>query len=186
MAGEIEAAAAAATLQLQQMKLDYEASPDRQLERDEAALATMRSDPHHLNLALTSENARNQEALLEAKIRDAKAATPAVRTDAERLGEILSGKAEVPLIETTVDGQLTTHATMIAVDDLRSLGLTDAAVTAALNGGRETRASIADAKWIYEELMGDEMWVAKLAAGNREARKQLTLLNIVMNSQPVD
>jgi exonuclease VII large subunit len=99
MTDAIERQAAEATAQLAQMKADYESSTERQLERDRAELARLESDPDHLNRQLTSEHARRDVAAVKARIAVAEAATPVVRTDAERLGEILAGKVEVPLIE---------------------------------------------------------------------------------------
>jgi hypothetical protein len=173
--GDMDRAAPAASntaADTEMAKLVEEHHKSQQLERDEAALARMRSDPRHLNFALTSENARNQEALLEANIRDAKAGAEAavtsrVLTDEQRAKLAIEGKVDFRGPSATVEGQIPLADFGAAVDHLRALGLTDAAVAAAVNGGRETRAAIADARWIFEELMGDEMWVAKLAAGNR-------------------
>jgi hypothetical protein len=186
MAGEIEAAAAAATAQLAQMKADFEASPERQLERDRAELARLENDPHHLGARLTNERAQADIAALKARIAIGEATTPVVRTDAERLGDILSGKADIPLIETTVDGQLTTHATMTAVEDLRALGLSDATIGEAINGAKYPPHYIRWAKALFEDHMSRPEWVAKLLAGDKAARKDLACMQIIMNSTPID
>jgi hypothetical protein len=107
-------------------------------------------------------------------------------TDAERLGDILSGKAEVPLIETTVDGQLTTHATMIAVEEFRSLGLSDREIAAAVSGTKQSKTAIGDAEWLRNALLADDAWVQKWTAGNKVARGQLMLLDIIRNATPID
>ena len=186
MTDAIERQAAEATRQLQQMKIDYEASPQRQLQRDREELARLENDPDHLNRQLTSEHARRDVAAVKARIAVAEAATPVVRTDAERLGEILSGKAEVPLIETTVDGQLTTHATMTAVEDMRALGLSDATISEAVNGAKYPPHYIRWAKQLYEEAMSNPEWVSKYLAGDKAARKDLACMQIIMNSEPIE
>jgi hypothetical protein len=186
MSEQIDREAAAATAQLAQMKTDYEASPERQLERDRAELSRLESDPDHLNRQLTSEAARRDVAAVRARIAVAEAATPVVRTDAERLGDILSGKAEVPLIETTVDGQLTTHATMTAVADLRALGLSDATIHEAVNGGKYAPHVIRWATQLYQEAMSDPTWVSKYLAGDKAARRDLVCMQTIMNGTPIE
>src|SRR5262249_43186612 len=46
-------------------------APENKLARDKEALERMRNDAHHLNRRLTTADARNEEAMLAARIRDA-------------------------------------------------------------------------------------------------------------------
>jgi hypothetical protein len=62
---------AAATAQLAEMTKAYHDRPEAKLDRDREALERMRNDPSHLNRRLTSLDARNEEAFLAARIRDA-------------------------------------------------------------------------------------------------------------------
>ena len=52
MAGEIEAAAAAATIRLAELQDAYNNSPDMRIERDRTRLAELQNDPHYLGYLL--------------------------------------------------------------------------------------------------------------------------------------
>jgi hypothetical protein len=73
MAGEIEATAVAATARLVEMKVAYEASPQRRIERDREQLAGLESDPFHVNAALTNESARANVLAIKSRLAVAEA-----------------------------------------------------------------------------------------------------------------
>jgi hypothetical protein len=177
---------AAGDAAMAQLIEQFHASPEQRLARDRAELAARENDPFFQNKLLTSEQAQRDVAVIQARIAIASDELAKLHGPNRIEHALTTDPATDPLSDSTIDGELPMHALRSQVEEFRSLGLTDAGIAAALNGGRETRAAIADAKWIYEELMADEMWVAKLTAGNREARKQLALLSIVMNATPTD
>jgi hypothetical protein len=167
-------------------KLIEEHHKSQQLERDEAALARMQSDPHHLDRALVSEAARNQEAMLAAKIADAKAKATELH-GVDRITHALTTDATSdPLFDSTINGELPMHALRSQVEEFRSLGLSDREITAALNGAKQSKTAIGDAEWLRGALLADEAWVQKWTAGNKVARGQLMLLDIIRNATPID
>jgi hypothetical protein len=101
MADAIETAAAEATIKLAEMTKAYRDSPEMKLELDRLALQKMRNDPHHLDRALVSEAARNEQALLEARIKDAEAGA-----DAAVASRVLSDTQRVDLAMLAINGDV--------------------------------------------------------------------------------
>jgi hypothetical protein len=146
--------------------------------------------------------------MLEAKIRDAKAAavapaaSPAL-TDMQRrffaspdlvqgpglervVRALATPAASDPLFDSTSNGELPMHALRSQVAAYRELGLDELSIAQALHGARCPRNIIAQAKTLYDGLMSEPSWVAKLAAGDRAANKENVLMSIVMNAMPTD
>jgi hypothetical protein len=183
------ASKSAADQQMAELIEQFHSSPEQRLARDRAEIERLQNDPYFMNKRVAGDaGAEAQETALQARIAIAEAEVAKLHGPNRIEHALTTDPATDPLSDST-DGsasELPMRALRSQIEEFRSLGLTDAGINAAVNGGKETRASIADAKWIYDELMADEMWVAKLTAGNREARKQLALLSIVMNATPTD
>ncbi len=187
MAGEIEAAAAAATAQLAQMKTDYEASPQRQLERDREQLARLESDPFHQNKQLSSEAARQDVAAIKSRIAVAEAGAEAavaaqVLTDAQRTALVIEGKIDPHGPSSTISGQIPLGDLGAAVEDFRVAGLNDIQINQAINGAKYHRGTVDAGRQLFEQRMSDPAWVAKLAAGDRATKKEKLLIDIVLNA----
>ncbi len=179
---QITRQAADATIKLAELQKAYASSPEHKLARDRDRLAELQSDPYHLNrLVAGSAAARAEEQALRSNIAVIESQLESTRQDAALRGE----KIDLPaLIETTREGVLPQREMLTAVTDLRDLGLNDACIDEAINGARNPPAIIAAAKERLEARLSDAEWVRKLAAGDRATRRELTLLNIVLNSTP--
>jgi len=171
----------AANAKFEELKRIYANSADQKIARDRAALERLRSDPHHLDRKLAGNAmARDDEQSLIARIAIAES-----KAEAERLDRPTTEKIDLPsLIETTTEGMLPQREMLVAVNDLKDLGLNDACINQAVNGSRERPEIIAAAKERLEARLSDPEWVKKLNAGDRATRRELTLINIVLNSTP--
>jgi hypothetical protein len=110
----------AANIKFAELQKQYRESPEMKLELDKLALERMRSDPHHLGMALVSEATRNEEAMLQARIRDAEtqAAANRLNVDADASKSVDPYAGEV-----TYEGMLPARDHAAAVADLLDAGV---------------------------------------------------------------
>src|SRR5262245_11125826 len=112
MAGEIEAAAVAATAQLAQMTADFGASPEQKAAAARARLAELDGDVHHVGRRLTSVHARQDIESLEHQLKVAESEIAAANEIAAAAQQVDPARPQ-----TTADQQNSTLAAAIA-DDL--------------------------------------------------------------------
>ncbi len=191
MAGEIEAAAAAATAQLAEMKTAYEASPQRQLERDREELARLENDPHHLNARLTNERAQQDIAAIKSRIAVAEAGAEAavaaqVLTDAQRVDLALQGESfRGP--QSTIEGQIPASDFADAIRDDIALGLPASLVRRFHSTGRsDDRLGHVNAKFWLDRFNSDAEMQKKFAAGDAVMRMRFRAAHIYLNGKHPD
>ena len=103
-------------------------------------------------------------------------ATPEGRIDAA-----LSGKSQIPEMETVAEGDLSSAKLASAVADLRNSGLTDVGIKELLIGDAKiTPEQVKLAEHLREMKMADAEWRSRLLAGDAAARKELALISAVL------
>src|SRR5262245_45549699 len=186
---EREASVAQANAQFEKLKADFAEHPEQRLARDRQELERLQNDEFHQNArAAGNQVAEAQETALQARI--AVAAEEAAKLHgADRIEHALTTDANSdPLFDGTngSESELPMPALRAQVAEYRELGRSDAAIREAFNGARESRATIAMAKQLYEGLMSEATWVQRLAAGDKAARREFVLMSIVMNATPIE
>ena len=89
-------------------------------------------------------------------------------------------------MEFTINGSLSRRDTATAVADFRDQGLNDDSIIQALEGGAVSSAEHRAAQALQSARHNDPAWVQRLLAGNYEARRELTLMSIILTSPVVD
>jgi len=173
-----------ANIRLQELQRLYRESPDQKIERDNAALERLRSDPHYLGRSLVDANVRREAEVLEGRIQQAKqveASTPVVMTDAQRVDQIASGKPLNMQDQTTVDGQLTNRDFAGAVADLLEGGVRVDLALGYLEHGRsdDPRGHEFAAEW-FRQLEHDPELQQKLLRGDPEIRRRFLVASMYM------
>lgn len=102
-----------------------------------------------------------------------------------RLESVLSGASEAPMIElTTEDGPLTTRNLATAVDDLREHGITNPdTIRQAINGRTISQEEYTRARVAKAALLGNKDFADRLLRGDFAARRDMTLLSIILNCE---
>jgi hypothetical protein len=101
----------------------------------------------------------------------------------DRLDDVLAGTATLPLIETVTAGQLPTIKLMSAVDGLREAGISGDAIRQAVNGVKVSRIEYEAGKQLHAQRVSDAEWRKRLLAGDASARREMTLMSIVLSSE---
>jgi hypothetical protein len=135
---------------------------------------------------LTSEQAQQDVQALKSRIAVAEAEAAKLHGPDRVVHALTTDPAVDPLSDSTIDGELPMQALRSQVEEFRSLGLDDREITAALNGVKQSKAAISDAEWLRDALLADDAWVQKWTAGDKTARGQLLLLDIIRNATPID
>ncbi len=104
----------------------------------------------------------------------------AVKSGGDRLGQIIAGTAEVPMIETVTAGQLSTYNQMISAADLREIGVGDLAIRQVFEKNPVSRAEYDAVKTLKADRLADKEWRAKFLAGDRAAVRDMAHMNIVI------
>jgi hypothetical protein len=112
------------------------------------------------------------------------------RSDDPRLDGILSGEtATPPSFESLTSGQLSTASLIEAVRQMKELGISDAAIKDAVNGGKISRAEYDMVRRFQAERESDRSWVEKVHArwptGLAEKREH-RLIHIALTSEVVE
>jgi hypothetical protein len=176
-----EDAAAAATIQLEQLKQAYRDSPDQRAARARARLEDLAGDPHFQNRALTSQAARNEQQAAEYQLRVANRdgeAVEAARDPWDRV-ETAFKDEPLPLVDTTRGDELPMSALRAEVLDGRAKGWDTPIIEEAFLPNRNSPEIIAEARRILEAHLGDPEWTAKLMAGDREISAEWAKLSRV-------
>jgi hypothetical protein len=144
---------------------------------DEAAsaLTKLQADPEWRAKVLAGHNppAAEFKTLMAAKT-----AEPAT----DRIGKIIEGTAEVSPLELVTGGELSTHNQMLAAASLREMGIGDDAIRQVLEGRDVSQAEQTEAKRLRDDRMADQVFVKRYLNGNREAAREMELLNIIIVS----
>jgi hypothetical protein len=98
----------------------------------------------------------------------------------DRLDRIISGKTEIPFMETTRDGQISTANTIKSAEWLREAGLTDPQIKQALSGAQVSRAEYDAIKTMRSDRMGNKEFAARWLAGEAQAGREMLLMNTVI------
>jgi hypothetical protein len=146
--GERNAAQArvdAANKQFEKLKADYEASPERQLERDREYLTKLQNDPDYQGRKLASPSLAREEQMFKARLERAE------QTEAAHLEALARG-------EVTVGDEITRRDMESAVGDILATGvraeLVETFLKTGRSGGPNDRATeIAAANEWYRQLM---------------------------------
>jgi hypothetical protein len=101
-----------------------------------------------------------------------------------RLDNVLAGKVEPELMElTSSEHPLSTRNLSSAVESLREFGLSDDVIRQAVTG----RPVSAEERRAVEQFRAMRLsngdWAKKLLAGDHDARRELTLMSIVLSSE---
>jgi hypothetical protein len=98
------------------------------------------------------------------------------------IAKIIDGTAETPLIDTHHGGE-TIHNQKIAAADLRERGHSDAVIRQVLESRGVSDAEFDAAVARRSDLMANQEWVKLLFGGDREARRELDALSIIIASR---
>src|SRR5262249_48340970 len=164
-----------ANIKLAELQRLYRESPEMKIQRDRDALERLKNDPFHMDKVIGGNaHARNEQALLAAKISDAASAEEARRLD------IALGKtkpAEQPAARVTYGSQIPAEDHAAAVKSLLDNGVRPEMVETFLRtghgddpGGTEVEHAMA-AEW-ERRLMADPEVQKKFLAGDPELLKQ--------------
>ncbi len=97
-----------------------------------------------------------------------------------KLDAILAGTAEIPIMEATTGNELPTRKLLEVVQGFKEQGLSDETIRQAVNGGTVTKAEHDAIELMHKRLVSDPEWGKKLLAGDFEANRQMTLMNIIL------
>jgi hypothetical protein len=104
----------------------------------------------------------------------------AAKSGTDRLGQIIAGTAEVPMIETVTAGQLSTYNQMLSAADLREIGVSDSAIRQLFEGKPVSRVEHDAVKALKADRLSDKEWRAKYLANDRAAVRDMALMNTVI------
>jgi hypothetical protein len=104
------------------------------------------------------------------------------------VADAVAGKQEPagPVMEFTINGSLSRRDLATAVADFRDQGLADDTITQALEGGAVSIAEHRAAQALQSARHNDLAWVKRLLAGDYEARREHTLMCIILSSPVAD
>jgi hypothetical protein len=97
-----------------------------------------------------------------------------------KLDKIIAGTAEVPWLETTMNGELSTYKIASTVSDLRERGLDDATIKQAMESHPISKTEFDAVKRLHAERLGNAEWTSKLLKGGATERRELTLMEVAL------
>jgi hypothetical protein len=100
------------------------------------------------------------------------------------VGDAIAGIQEQtePIFETTTNGQLPRRDFASAVAGLRDAGLNDASIAQAMSPTSVSLAEYRAAEALQSTLHADPLWRARLLSGDYQAKREWTLLSIILSS----
>ena len=104
----------------------------------------------------------------------------AKKSGTDRLGQILDGTFEAPILETTINGELSSYKVATMVADLREVGLDDATIRQAVEGSPVAKAEYDAVKRLHADRLSNQEWISKLLKGAAAERRELTLMQTVL------
>ena len=102
----------------------------------------------------------------------------AIKSGADTIDRIIGGTIEPPQMETVIGGQLSIRNQVGVAADLKQLGISDAATRQLFEGKPVPKAEYDAVERLRADLFSNSDWVKKYL-GDREARRTMTLINIV-------
>jgi hypothetical protein len=150
------------------LKQSYEA---RHAAPPEGAAAELvkKVDPRTLTPAEATEFLSGMKTAFDAKKLSA-------RSQANLVEQIAEGVAEVPMIETTANGALTTYKQLQITEDLRNAGLSHEQIVGFLSGKPLSKADYDVVLQVEKHARTDGEFQKRLLAGGAEERRIATLL----------
>jgi hypothetical protein len=124
-------------------------------------------------LAGNGPQRKEYDSLMAAKHADAAMA-------GDHLDKIVAGKAEIPFMESTTGGQISTINAMKSAEWLHEANLTDPQIKQALSGQPVAKAEYEAIKILRSDRMGNKEFVAKWLGGDVQAHREMLLMNTVM------
>jgi hypothetical protein len=91
---------------------------------------------------------------------------------------IMAGEPDLPNL--SVGGQLSLKSVADAVPALRAAGISDGAIHELLSDRKPTAEEFMAVKRFKSMRHGDESWVKRFLAGDFEARRESTLMNMIL------
>jgi hypothetical protein len=98
----------------------------------------------------------------------------------DRLDQIVSGTAEVPMMEFVTEGNLSTYNALQSAAWLREKGIPDPVIKQAFKGEGVDQAEYDAATKLKADLLGDRDFVKNWLSGDREAVRRMTTLQIII------
>jgi hypothetical protein len=108
--------------------------------------------------------------------------TTAIANAGDDVDAAIAGTATPPGMEVLTDGELPFRARMAVVEQMRTAGLNDATIAEAMKGEAVTKQEVEMARQRQAMRHSDKDWVAKLLAGDWQARKEQLLLSIILTN----
>ena len=109
-----------------------------------------------------------------------------VAAGGDDVGDAIAGIVEEPpIFQTTQGGELPARHVQQTIEALREAGLNDGTIEQAIKLPPVTRADAAMTRAFQSKRHGDAEWVARLLAGDYEAKREFTLMSIILAS-PVE
>ncbi len=105
---------------------------------------------------------------------------------ADPAADAIAGIDPQDIVNTTIEGEISQRATLSATADLRDAGIPDGAIEELLTGRPVSAAEVKFTKKFQAMRHGDPKWVERLLSGDYEARRELTLMTIILNSEVAD
>ncbi|HEY1982968.1 MAG TPA: hypothetical protein VGH13_23050 [Xanthobacteraceae bacterium] len=106
----------------------------------------------------------------------------AAKSGGDKISAIIDGSAEVSSFEVTTGGELSTYNQMQSAEWLREMGIDDKSIRQILTGAEVSKQEFDAAKTRRSDRMQDAEFVKRWLSGNREAAREMTLLNIIIAS----
>jgi|SRR6185437_128602 len=101
-----------------------------------------------------------------------------------RIDEVMNGTGPAPMMEvTTPEHPFTTAELRSAVDGLREIGLGDDVIRQVLEDYEVSPEERRAVENLRRDRMADAEWTKKLLAGDHKAKRELTLMSIVLSSK---
>lgn len=98
----------------------------------------------------------------------------------DHLDQVIAGTAKVPALETVSGDTLTTYKQLQAASWMKQDGLPADAIRQIFEGKGVSAAEHAAAVELRATKLGNKDWTAKLLTGDREAVREMELLNIII------
>jgi hypothetical protein len=97
----------------------------------------------------------------------------------DQIDRIISGTAELPLVDTHTGKHLTVRNQMSVVDDLKAIGVSDGSIRSLLEGEAVDEPTWRAVEELRSQFLGDPEFVKRYLAGGREERKKMALIGII-------
>jgi hypothetical protein len=116
-------------------------------------------------------------------LREFHAAHEAKENESGQVDQLLDGKS--PVLQTG-EGQLPIQAQLDVIESFRILGLSDGAIREAFEGTPVSKAELETVRLFRERRLADKEFTKRYLSGDLEARREMTLANIVLTNGAVD